>query len=97
LTTSVTSTPLAASLSRYSSSFSAGTSNATWFIEPWAETSDSAPNGARGAATPGAASGASGNQKNARQSPPPMSKKKCCPSPPGSSIVFTSGIPSTFE
>jgi hypothetical protein len=52
---------------------------------------------ALGADTPGAGSGASGNQKNARQSPPPQSKKKCWPMPTGSSIVFTSGMPSTPE
>ena len=46
---------------------------------------------------PGAASGASGNQKKAMQSPPPQSKKKCCPMPRGRLIVFTSGMPSTLR
>ena len=51
---------------------------------------------AAGALIPGTPSGASGNQKKARQSPPPQSKKKCCPMPAGSSIVLTSGMPSTL-
>ena len=50
----------------------------------------------RGADTPGAGSGASGNQKNASESPPPQSKKKCWPIPAGSSIVLMSGMPRTF-
>ena len=47
------------------------------------------------AAMPGAAAGASGNQKNASESPLPQSKKKCW-APPGISSVLMSGMPSTF-
>ena len=68
---------------------------ATWFIDPMALVSSAWSGRPLGADTPGAGSGASGNQKNARQSPPPQSKKKCWPMPAGSSMVLTSGIPST--
>ena len=48
------------------------------------------------AAVPGiSAAGASGNQKNASESPLPQSKKKCC-APPGISSVLISGIPRTL-
>ena len=97
LATSVQSIPAATSRSRYSSIRSAGTANATWFIEPMALVSAPRSGRAAGADTPGAGSGASGNQKNARQSPPPQSKKKCWPIPAGSSIVLISGMPSTPE
>jgi hypothetical protein len=76
---------------------SAGTAKATWFIEPMALVSSPWSGRAFGAEMPGAGSGASGNQKNARQSPPPQSKKKCWPMPAGSSMVLTSGIPRTPE
>ena len=81
---------------RYSSIRSGATSKATWFMEPMALVRSPWSGRAAGALIPGTPSGASGNQKKARQSPPPQSKKKCCPMPAGSSIVLTSGMPSTF-
>ncbi len=100
--TAETVMPLARSFCRYSSIRSGGTSKATWFMEACAVRMSSglpgpSPTTWRGEATPGAARGASGNQKKASASPLPMSKKKCWPAPSGSSIVFTSGMPRTFE
>ena len=80
----------------YSSIFSGGTSKATWFIEPTALVRLTLVGTAAGATIPGTPSGASGNQKKARQSPPPQSKKKCWPMPAGSSIVLTNGMPRTL-
>src|SRR5687768_13252841 len=68
---SLTSTPLSMSRWRYSSNFSLGTLNATWFIEPWAVVRSPTPGRAAADDTPGTASGALGNQKKATQSPPP--------------------------
>ena len=65
------------------------------FIEPMALVRAARSGRSFGWLTPGTGSGASGNQKNARLSPPPQSKKKCCPSPKGSSMVLTRGMPST--
>ena len=75
---------------------SGATLKATWFIEPMALVSSPWSGRALGE-TPGAGSGASGNQKNARQSPPPQSKKKCWPMSKGSLMVLTRGMPSTPE
>jgi hypothetical protein len=69
---------------------------ATWFIDPIALTRLPWSGRPVGPEMPGADGGASGNQKKARASPPPQSKKKCCPMPAGSSMVLTSGIPSTL-
>ena len=65
-------------------------------MDPIADARSPTPGSPPAAATPGARSGAFGNQKKARQSLLPMSKKKCWPMPPGSSIVLMSGMPSTF-
>ena len=96
LAISVQSMPAAMRRSRYSSIFSGATSKATWFMEPMALVRSPWSGRAAGALMPGTPSGASGNQKKARQSPPPQSKKKCWPMPAGSSIVLTSGMPRTF-
>ena len=95
--TSAASMPLARSFSRYSSIRSGATSKATWFMEPTAVVRSPLAGRPAGEATPGAAGGASGNQKKARLSPLPMSKKKCWPIPNGSSMVLVRGIPRTFE
>jgi hypothetical protein len=92
----LTSTPSSISRRRYSSKRSSGTSNARWFIEACAEAmSPRSPGSVPAFDTPGCAGPRRANQKKARQSSLPMSKKKCCPMPPGSSIVLTSGMPST--
>ncbi len=96
LATSVQSTPAARRRSRYSSIRSGGTAKATWFIEPMALVRLPWSGRPAGPEMPGAGGGASGNQKNARASPPPQSKKKCWPMPAGSSMVLTSGMPSTL-
>lgn len=65
-------------------------------MEPTVEVRSPLSGRATGAAMPGAAGGASGNQKKASESPLPMSKKKCWPMPAGSSMVLISGRPRTF-
>ena len=65
-------------------------------MEPTAEVRSPLSGRPTGAAMPGAAGGASGNQKNASESPLPMSKKKCWPMPTGSSTVLMRRSPSTF-
>ena len=95
LTTGLMATPLALSRSTYSSNFSGGTSNATWFIEPCAVLMSPLPGRLAAEAMPGAWPGAPGNQKKATESPLPQSKKKCWP-PPGISRVLIIGMPSTF-
>ena len=87
--------PASMSRVRMASIWSAGTSKATWFMEPTADTRSPMSGRAAGALMPGTGAGAPGNQKKASWSPPPMSKKKCWPMPAGSSTVLTSGKPSS--